>query len=259
MISNIKYGFFGSCIVIALAFLPLVANAAGEGKEIPKQEWGFQKVFGTYDRSSLQRGYQVYREVCSSCHSMKRIAFRNLEDLGYSKDDIKALAAEYMVVDEPNEEGEILERVALPSDYFPAPFENDQAAKFANNGALPPDLSLIVRAREGGADYIYALMNGYKDEAPKGYEVGEGLYWNDYFAGNNIAMAPPLYNGIVDYPDGSSASVEQAAKDVAEFLSWASDPHMEARKIMGIKAILFLFIFSCLMYAVKRRIWSDQH
>lgn len=259
MTFNMKETALSLCVAGVALLMPLTAQANSSGVHIPEQEWGFQSKLGTYDRTALQRGLQVYREVCSSCHSLKRIAFRNLEALGYSKDDVKALAAEYTVKAEPNDEGEVLERPATPSDYFPSPFENDEAAKFANNGAIPPDLSLITKARANGPDYIYALMTGYREEAPVGHELGDGLYWNDYFAGNQIGMPPPLYNGIVDYPDGQSASVEQASKDVVEFLTWAADPRMEERKAMGIKALLFLLIFSGIMYAVKRRIWSDQH
>lgn len=247
-----------SALILSVAIAMPAAMASEGGEHPPQRDWRFDGPFGTYDRAALQRGLQVYRQVCSSCHSMKRIAYRNLAALGYSAEEIKALAAEDTVMDGPDDEGEMFERAALPSDKFAPAFANEQAAKAANNGALPPDLSLIVKARAGGANYIAGLMTGYED-APAEEEMLDGQYWNKYFAGHKIAMAPPLMAGSVEYEDGTAGSVEQYAKDVSHFLAWASAPEMEDRKRIGIKALLFLLMFSGIMYAVKKKIWSDLH
>ncbi|MBU6235992.1 MAG: cytochrome c1 [Alphaproteobacteria bacterium] len=231
---------------------------ASEGVELPKQEWSFNGPTGTFDRASMQRGFQVYKQVCSACHSLNRIAYRNLAALGYNEAEIKAVAAEASIMDGPNDEGEMYERPGRPSDYFKAPFANEQAARYANNGALPPDLSLIVRARANGSDYIYALLTGY-GEAPADIKINEGMHYNKYFAGHQIAMPAPLAAGAVTYEDGTDASVEQMAKDVTTFLTWASEPAMEVRKKTGLKAMIFLFVFAGLMYATKRRVWKDVH
>lgn len=220
--------------------------------------WRFDGPLGTYDRAALQRGFQVYRQVCSACHSMKRVAYRNLSALGYSEEEIKALAAEDVVMDGPNDEGEMFERPALPSDRFVSPFPNDEAAKAANNGALPPDLSLIVKARANGANHVFGVLTGY-EKPPADEELGEGQYWNKYFPGHKISMPPPLMRGAVDYEDGTAGSVEQYAKDVSHFLTWASAPEMEDRERTGIKAILFLLLFAGVMYAVKKKIWAELH
>lgn len=231
----------------------------GEGHQvIPDLKWSFDGPFGTYDKAALQRGYKVYREVCSACHSMKRMAYRNLSGLGYTEDEIKAIAAEYMVMDGPNEEGEMFERPAKPSDHFKSPFPNDNAAKYANNGALPPDLSLITKARHGGADYVYGLLTGYAP-APADKHLLSGQHWNNAMAGNVIAMAPPLSDGQIAYEDGTVQTVDQYARDVAQFLTYAAEPEMESRKRMGVKVILFLSAFAVLMYAVKRKIWAKMH
>lgn len=245
-----------------LAFLsgavaPLSASA-NEGEKPPAQSWPQSGPFGTYDRAALQRGYQVYKEVCSSCHAMKRVRFRNLADLGYSEEQIKALAAQYTVTDGPNDEGEMFERPARPSDPFKSPFPNDNAAKAGNGGALPPDLSLIVKAREGGKDYIYGLLTGF-GTAPRGHEVPDGKYWNHYFPGNVISMPPPLTDGQITYADGSPQTVSQYARDVAQFLSWAAEPELETRKRTGVKVLIFLAVFAGVFYAAKRKIWSDLH
>ena len=240
---------------LAIAWAVSPAEAAEGGKPPPKQDWSFNGALGTYDKAALQRGLQVYREVCSACHSLKRVAFRNLEALGYSSEQIKSLSAEYEITDGPNDEGDFFERVGLPSDRFPAPFANDNAARAANNGALPPDLSLITKARAGGADYLHALLTGYRD-APAGHEVPDGLYYNEYYASQQLAMAPPLTEGQVDYADGTSSSVEQMSSDVTQFLAWAAEPELEARKQMGFKVLLFLFVLSVVMFFATRRVWS---
>jgi len=234
------------------------AYAAGGGVDVPKQEWSFNGPFGTYDRASLQRGYLVYRQVCSACHGMRQLSFRNLEALGYDEGQIKAIAAEYMVTDGPDDEGEMFDRPARPSDPFPEPYPNEQAAKAVNNGALPPDLSLIAKARKDRADYLYALLIGY-EEAPEDKNLLPGQYWNKYMSGHVIAMAPPLADGMIGYEDGSPETTEQYARDVAHFLMWAAEPHMEERKQTGIKVILFLMVFAGIMYAIKRQVWSDVH
>jgi ubiquinol-cytochrome c reductase cytochrome c1 subunit len=243
--------------VLMMTAAPM-AYAAGDAVPPPDIKWSFDGPFGTYDKAALQRGYKVYREVCSACHSMKRVAYRNLSALGYSEDQIKTIAAEYTVMDGPNDEGEMFERPARPSDHFKSPYPNDNAAKSVNNGALPPDLSLITKARHGGADYIYGLLVGYED-APHGHALQPGQHWNKYMPGHVIAMAVPLSDGQVAYEDGTPQTVDQYARDVSHFLTWAAEPEMEARKRMGVKVILFLIVFAGMMYAVKRKIWAKVH
>lgn len=233
------------------------SHAAGGGGESPaRQDWSFNGPFGTFDRSALQRGLQVYREVCSACHSVKRIAFRNLSALGYSGEQIKSLASQYQVVDGPNDEGDLFERPALPSDRIPGPFPNDAFARAANGGALPPDLSLMVKARADGADYIHALLTGYR-EPPHGVEILEGLYYNPYFSSGQIAMAPPLFDELVEFADGSPSTVEQMSADVSHFLAWVAEPELEQRKRIGLKVLLFLAAFAGVMFFATRRVWSD--
>jgi ubiquinol-cytochrome c reductase cytochrome c1 subunit len=235
------------------------AQAAGGGAEIQKQHWHFSGPFGTYDKAALQRGYKVYRNVCSACHSMDRVRFRNLEGLGYDEGQIKNIASEYTVTDGPDSEGDMFERSALPSDPFVSPYPNQNAATAANNGAYPPDLSLINFARAGNADYIYALLTGYV-EAPHDFpKLSEGKYYNAAMSGHIIAMAPPLSDDSVMYEDGTNQTVSQYSKDVAEFLQWTSDPYMEDRKRMGVKVVLFLLAFAGVMYAYKKKIWSHLH
>ena len=199
---------------------------------------------------------QVYTEVCSSCHSLKYIAYRNLSDLGYDKEEIKAFSANFLVKDGPNDDGEMFERPGRPSDHFVSPYPNVNAAKAANGGAYPPDLSLITKARGGGADYLYSLLIGYK-EAPDSVNVLDGMYYNKYYSGSLIAMPQPLYDDGVVYADGTKASIEQMAADVTEFLSWAAEPEMEERKRTGIAAIAFLLIMAVLSYMAKQQIWAN--
>lgn len=263
--------------VIALATAAGVAVgashslAAGEAPLAPPQHWSFSGMFGTFERPDLQRGFQVYREVCHSCHSLDLVAFRNLEGIGFTPDQVAAIAAEFQVIDGPNDEGDMFERPGRASDHIPAPFPNEQAARAANGGALPPDLSLITKSRAGesmfngtkfreyGADYVYALMNGYMDPPPHGQHVMEGRYYNTYFHGHQIAMPPPLSDGMVEYADGTDASLGQEARDVATFLSWAADPNVEERRRMGVKVVLFLIVLTGLLFALKKQIWSDVH
>ncbi len=215
-------------------------------------------MFGTYDRLSMQRGYKVYREVCAACHSMKKMSYRNLADLGYDEGQIKNIASQYTVTDGPNDEGEMFERPGLPSDRFVAPYANDNLAKASNNGAMPPDLSLIIKARHDGANYLHALLTGY-EEPPAGKVLQPNQYYNKFMPGNILAMAPPLQDGQVAYEDGSPETVEQYSRDITNFLAWASEPYMEQRKRMGFQVLMFLIAFAAVMYAVKRKIWSDIH
>jgi ubiquinol-cytochrome c reductase cytochrome c1 subunit len=234
------------------------ARAQQEAPPPPRQQWSFEGVFGTYDRAALQRGFQVYKEVCAACHAVKHLAFRDLAEIGYSEDEVKGIAAQVKVSDGPNDSGEMFERPARPSDPIPGPFPNDQVARAANNGALPPDLSLITKAREGGPDYAYAILNGFKD-APAGFKVLDGMYYNEYFAGHQIKMPPPLSPDQVKYADGTPATVPQLARDIVTFLSWAAEPTLEERHRIGFKVILFLVVATGVFYAAKRKIWSRIH
>ncbi len=244
------------CLISILAFYPPAAHAAGEAKTPPEQDWSYEGPFGTYDRAALQRGFQVYKQVCASCHAMEHLHYRNLAEIGYSDEEVKAIASQYLITDGPDETGEMYERPGRPSDQFKSPFANRQQAMAVNNGAYPPDQSLIVKARPGGADYIYALLTGYTDP-PSDIELRDGLYYNPYYPGYKIAMAPPLIEGLVEYQDGTEATPEQMAKDVTTFLAWSSAPYMEDRKKAGIQIILFLFVFGGLMYVVKKKMWKQ--
>lgn len=245
-------------LLVAAGLLHAPAAMAAEEVAFPSLDWSFQGIFGTYDRANLQRGFQVYKEVCSACHSMDFVAFRNLEDLGYSPEEVKAIAAEFTVTDGPDDNGDMFTRPGKPADYFPSPFPNVQAAAAANGGAAPPDLSLVTKRHEAGANYPYAILTGY-EEAPADFQVPSGKYYNHYFAGHAIGMAPPLFPDAVEYQDGTKATVQQMAYDVSNFLMWTAEPHMEARKQTGIKAILFLLVFTAILYAVKRKVWKDLH
>lgn len=235
---------------------PLSAMAAGDAEPPPHMHWHFNGPTGTYDKAAMQRGLKVYREVCSACHSMDLVAFRNLGALGYNENQVKNIAAEYTVVDGPDDEGEMFERAGLPSDTFPAPFANEKAAAAAN-GVAPPDLSLITKARPHGPDYVYGILTGYDDS--HGHDLADGQHWNKYMPGHVIAMAPPLFDGQVAYEDGTPETVSQYAYDVVNFLTWAADPYMQERKSTGIKVVFFLIVFASLMYAVKRKIWRKVH
>ncbi len=247
-------------VMTMAASLTLSAHQAMsvEGAKPPGRSWSFDGLFGTFDRGALQRGYQVFSESCASCHSLKRVAYRNLSEIGFSEDQVKKIAAEAEVTDGPNEEGEMYQRKGKPSDRFVKPFPNDNAARAANNGAMPPDLSLITKARAGGVDYLHAILTGYR-EAPKGVEIGENMAYNAYFPGNAIAMPPPLEDDQVEYADKTKATVERMSADVTTFLAWASEPELEARKRMGIKVMLFLLVLTGMLYAVKRKVWADLH
>ncbi len=231
---------------------------SAEKVEYLKTDWSFKGLFGKFDRSALQRGYQVYTEVCSSCHSMKYVSYRNLSEKGgpeFSEEAVKAIAASFEVKDGPNAEGEMFLRPGKPSDKFVMPYDNVKAAEAANGGAYPPDMSVLVKARGGGVDYIYSLLQGYED-APNGMILDEGVYYNKYMYGNKIKMSSPLSEDIVEYGDGTKASVEQMSKDVTTFLMWAAEPHLESRHQMGFKAIVYLIILTVLVYFSMKKIWS---
>jgi len=223
-----------------------------------KKVWTFSGIFGHYDKASMQRGFQVYLEVCAGCHSIEYMAFRNLVDLGYNEAEIKAIAAEYEVEDGPDEDGEMFMRPARPADRMPSPYRNDNEARANNNGALPPDLSLIAKARAHGPDYLYSLLVGYED-APASLNVPEGMYFNNAYSGNLIAMPQPIYGDDVEYADGTSTSAEALSADVTHFLMWAAEPKLEVRKRIGVAAVFFLSIFLIMSYLAKRRVWADVY
>lgn len=269
---------------LSLTAVGMAAAAEEEGatphypiKKPVEQNWSFAGPFGTYDRGQLQRGLKVYREACAACHSMDLVAFRTLEDLGYSDAQVSALAAEYTIEDGPDSNGDMFERAGVPSDRFPSPFANPEQAAASNNGAAPPDLSLIAKARgvergfptfvfdiftqyaESGPDYIYGLLTGYEEEAPEGISIPEGTYYNPHFiSGSALAMPPPLFDELVAYDDGSPETVEQYAKDISAFLMWAAEPHMEARKQTGFVAFVFLVLFAGMVFLTKRKIWAGE-
>ncbi|MBC8790584.1 MAG: cytochrome c1 [Tagaea sp. CACIAM 22H2] len=245
-------------IASVLAFgLGLGAASAAEAPKPPAQKWAHTGFFGTFDRAELQRGFQVYKEVCAACHAMHQIRYRNLAGIGLSEAEIAAIAKEYEVTDGPNDEGEMFQRPARASDRFKSPFPNQQAARAANGGAYPPDLSLIAKNRVGGENYVYALLTGYKETPPAGVTLMDGMYYNDWFAGHQIGMAPPLSDDRVTYADGTKATLAQQARDVSVFLAWAASPHLEARNSLGVKVMIFLIILAGLLYATKRKVWRD--
>jgi len=306
MRKGLLFGLAGLAALTSLSVSGAV-QAAGEGPALQHEEWSFNGPFGTYDRHALQRGLQVYREVCSVCHGLKFVAFRNLADLGYNEDQIEAIAGEYIVTDGPNDEGDMFERPGTPSDYFPSPFPNEKAAAAANGGAAPPDLSLMAKARQDGPNYVHAVLTGYQELVPDSvlqwifehetqkridaYELAHDEYlekleayekkvkadptarkpveparpepvesvedlglaetsnFNAYFPGYGIAMAQPLYADSVVYSDGTPATVDQMAQDVSHFLMWAAEPKLEDRKHTGIKVLIFLVVFTGVLYA----------
>lgn len=278
----------------ALTGTGLAAQAAEEGAhfaELAKEKianneypilepklssWSFSGPFGKYDLGQLQRGLKVYKEVCSACHSMKLVAFRNLEDLGYNEEQVKAFASEYDIQDGPNDSGDMFTRKGKPSDHFPSPFANTEAAAAANGGAAPPDFSLLAKAREvergfprfvfdiftqyqeGGPDYIYSLLTGFQ-EPPEGVTVPEGTHFNPYFlSAASLKMPPPLSDGQVTYDDGSPQTVDQYAHDVAAFMMWAAEPHLEERKRTGFMVMVFLVIFAGLVYLTKKSVYANK-
>ena len=239
------------------AVLASPASAATDAKHPEPSHWQFEGIFGTVDKQSAQRGLQVYREVCAACHSLERVSFRTLTDLGFSEAEVKKLASEYTVQDGPNDDGDMFDRPGMPSDKFPGPYANEQAARAAQGGAYPPDLSLLVKARPDGANYTHALLTGYGEEAPADFVLPEGKHYNAYFPGGAIAMPPPLSSGQVQYADGTEASVDQMSRDVTSFLQWAAEPEMETRKRMGVKVMIFLAFMTAFFYFAKKRIWKQ--
>jgi ubiquinol-cytochrome c reductase cytochrome c1 subunit len=240
---------------IMTLIMPLApAFAESDTLPIPKQNWSFEGPTGTFKQDALQRGYQVFKEVCSACHGVKRISYGDLMKIGLPKNAVKALAAEH---DQPdlNDEGQPTQRKGIISDKIHSPYPNDKAARASNNGALPPDLSLITKARAGGPNYVYALITGFC-EAPANTSITEGMHYNPYFSGRQIAMAPPLFEDQVKYADGTKATVDQMARDVVTFLSWAAEPELEQRKQMGIKVLFYLLILTFVLYLSKRKIWK---
>ena len=247
------------------------ASAADDSAALPIEhvQWSFAGPTGTYDRGALQRGFQVYKEVCSACHSLNLVALHDLANPGgpgFTEAQAKAIAAGYKIPAEPNDKGELfdangnrLTRPGILADYFPPPFPNEEAARSANGGALPPDLSLIVKARAGGADYVYSLLTGFGHPPPKGFKVLDGKYYNPYFAGRNISMPPPLAAGSVSFADGTKSSVTQEARDVVTFLAWASEPKLEERHRVGFEVMAFLALLAGLLFLTYRKVWKDKH
>ena len=261
---NKKFFILSFVTGILFAVPQNTVQAAGGATPPPELEWSFDGPFGAFDRAQLKRGWQVFKEVCAACHSLHQIYYRHLEDIGFSAVEVKKIAAEDEVPAGPNEDGEThdggdpLVRAAKPFDKVKKPFLNDAAARAANNGALPPDLSLTSKVHATGVDYIAAVLTGYK-EPPSGFKLSDGMSYNTYFAGNQIAMPAPLSAEVVEYADGTKATVKQMALDVSAFLAWTAEPEMEERKRLGIKVLLFLIVFTALLYALKRRIWADVH
>jgi len=237
-----------------LLLLVIITKLTAENAVIPpKKNWSYASPIGTFDRGALQRGFQVYKQVCAACHSIKYVSFRHLKALGLSESEIKVLASQYQIKDGPNDDGEMFERPGRPSDYFPLVYVNEKQARAANNGASPPDLSLITKARVGGADYIHALLTGFKDNPD--FKGGAGQYYNEYFPGHAISMASPLSEGLVAYNDDTKPTVQQMAHDVTTFLAWASEPEAEQRKRLGLKVLVYLVVMTGLFWATMRRIW----
>ncbi len=235
------------------------ADASGDAVKLEKQEWSFNGPFGTFDRGALKRGYQIYSEICVSCHSLNYVAYRNLQEIGLNEDAVKEIAAEFEVEDGPDDEGEMYMRPGRPSDQFVAPYPNEKAARASNNGAFPPDLSLMVKARKGGPDYLYGLLTRYHEEAPEGVELPEGMNYNEVFPGHKIGMAQPIEDESVEYEDGTPATLQQHAKDITTFLAWTASPELEARKSLGIKVLLFLLVWTGMLIALKKKIWAKLH
>ncbi len=267
---------------IALVALTEPRPAAAQEHDViqpPQLKWSFAGPFGKFDRGQLQRGFKVFREVCANCHGLSMIAFRNLADPGgpeFSMAQAQSVAAEYKIKDGPNDQGEMFERPGRLADYFPPPFANEQAARASNGGALPPDMSVLAKARtyergfprfvfdiftqyqEQGVDYIAALLKGY-EKTPQGMQMAPGMIYNVYFPGHGIAMPAPISDGQVTFDDGSPATLDQYSRDVAAFLMWTAEPHLEDRKRIGLQVMVFLIIFAGLLYFTKKKVWSDVH
>jgi cytochrome c1 len=277
---RIKHSIFAFVLATTLTAMAWPASAQViEQVPPPRLKWSFAGPFGKYDEGQLQRGFKIYREVCSNCHSMDLVAFRSLAEPGgpgFSEAQVEAVAAEYRIKD-LDDQGNQIERAGRPADYFPAPFANELAAKAANGGTAPPDMSTLAKARgfqrgfpwfifdaitqyqEQGADYIAAIVSGFKDPPPKDFKLPPTGHYNEYFPGHNIAMPPPLQDGQVKYDDGSPETVAQYSKDVAAFLMWVAEPHLDARKRIGFQVMIFLLVFAGLLYFTKKKVWSAVH
>jgi ubiquinol-cytochrome c reductase cytochrome c1 subunit len=234
------------------------SSGAGPSSELLKVDWSFKGLTGKFDRASLQRGFQVYKEVCSSCHSMQYLSYRNLGESGgpeFSVQEVKAIAASIEIEDGPDSQGEMFIRPGRPADKFKSPYPNVNASTAANGGAYPPDMSVLVKARPGGSNYIYSVLMGYEDP-PAGMTIEDGVYYNKYMIGNKIKMSSPLSDDIVEYTDGTQASVDQMAKDVTTFLTWAAEPELEERHRTGVKVLIYLILLTTLVYLSMKKIWS---
>ena len=246
-------------MIILLFFInPIYLNSAEKSEKLLSTNWSFKGPFGKFDRSSLQRGYQVYQEVCASCHSLKYVSYRNLSEPGgpeFTNDEAKAIAASFEITDGPNSDGEMFTRPGRLSDKLIMPYKNEEEAKAANGGAYPPDMSVLVKARKGGADYVYSVLLGY-DQPPSNIQLDDGVYYNKYMYGNKIKMPAPLSDDLIEYSDGTKATEEQMAKDVVSFLMWTAEPHLEQRHKIGFRAIVYLIILSVLVYFSMKKIWS---
>jgi len=243
-------------LMAGLAAAPALAQ--DDEPPLPNINWSWNGIFGTVDLAAAQRGFQIYSQVCSNCHSMKQLHYRDLEGIGLSPEQVKAIASTVTVPKGVDDQGNPKQGPATPADQFRSPFPNEEAARSANNGAAPPDLSVIVNAREGNADYVYGILTGFV-QPPPGFKVQSGLYYNKYFPGHQIHMPPPLQADTVTYADGTKATLDQEAHDVVTFLEWTANPEMTQRKQIGARVILFLLLMTGLTYAVKRKIWSDVH
>ena len=247
--------FLSVVVVILFSIKPALT---AETADLLKVDWSFKGLTGKFDRASLQRGFQIYKEVCSSCHSMQYLSYRNLGEAGgpeFSIEEVKAIAASVEIEDGPDSQGEMFTRPGRPSDRFASPYPNVNASMAANGGAYPPDMSVLVKARPGGANYIYSILMGYED-APESFKLDDGVYYNKFMAGNKIKMSSPLSDGIVEYSDGTEASIDQMSKDVTTFLTWAAEPELEERHKTGVKVMIYLILLSVLVFLSMRRIWS---
>ena len=253
---------FTFALGIAAGLGPVRPAAADEGgrPDIPQQLWPFAGILGKYDDAALRRGFLVYLDACSSCHSLRHVAYRDLTALGvgFAPEDIRALAAEFKVEDGPDEQGKMFRRPALPADRIVSPYPNKEAAQHANNGMYPPDLSLITKARRDGTNYLYAFLIGYEDP-PAEVELTTGMVYNRYAPGQQTGMDTALFEDLVEYEDGTPATVEQMAHDVTQFLAWAADPHREVRHNLGVRVVIFLVLLTIMLIALKREVWAHLH
>jgi len=247
--------------VLAAAFVAGAAQVASahEGPELTSPGFSFDGVFGRYDQAALKRGYQVFHDVCSNCHSLKHVAYRSLSGIGLTEDEIKTIAAEREIQAGPNDEGQMFMRPGRASDHYIPPFPNEKAAAAANGGAAPPDLSLMAKARAGGPDYAYSFLLGFEDNAPEGVTLPEGKFYNKIFPGHAVSMPPQVVDDLVTYADGTKATKEQIAHDVVTFLAWTAEPELDARKSLGLWVMGFLGVLTALLYGLKRQIWKDIH